>query len=381
VPVLRNRPHGEPEQGAVSAMFALLLSQLVIIGMLAMVVDLGQLWAEREELQNGADAAAHSVALDCAHDNECAMDTLTAIAAAAANVNAKDGSAQTAVRCIRSDTANEDCDLPFTNLTRCTGEPPDTDFVEIRTRTLTADGQTLFPPAFGTALLGASYQGGQTAACARVAWGGLVTAPSAFSLAISECAFTNATRPNPGFTPYEQVKAGTPDPAFEAQIEDFTEGCGDPGDPLDAGDLAWLDPPGGDCFQRYELDATVPGRELDATMTEPLCHHGDLTAGLGAFFDDFRKPVVLPVFDQSQTSREIGPGHNYRISGFAYFLPSGYRFGPATGRPSIFPPHRDCEPPCLQGFFTQAAITGTVLRPGVPGDRPDHGLRGIQLVG
>ena len=54
------------ERGAIGIIVAALLGFGVLTGMGALVVDVGQLYQERAELQNGADAAALGVAKSCA---------------------------------------------------------------------------------------------------------------------------------------------------------------------------------------------------------------------------------------------------------------------------------------------------------------------------
>ena len=63
---------------------------VVLLGMGALVIDVGQLYAERRELQNGADAAALAVAQDCA-GGDCLDETTTADTYA--DDNAHDGEA------------------------------------------------------------------------------------------------------------------------------------------------------------------------------------------------------------------------------------------------------------------------------------------------
>ena len=72
------------DRGAVGVMVALLL--LVLIGVGAMAVDVGQIYEERAQLQNGADAGALAVANSCAK-----ASCNTSLAAALANANANDG--------------------------------------------------------------------------------------------------------------------------------------------------------------------------------------------------------------------------------------------------------------------------------------------------
>ena len=54
------------ERGVVAAIVAILLGTGVLLGMGALVIDVGQIYQERAELQNGADAAALAVAKSCA---------------------------------------------------------------------------------------------------------------------------------------------------------------------------------------------------------------------------------------------------------------------------------------------------------------------------
>ena len=57
---------GRDERGAVAVIVALMLGTGVLTGIGALVIDVGQIYQERAELQNGADAAALAVAKSCA---------------------------------------------------------------------------------------------------------------------------------------------------------------------------------------------------------------------------------------------------------------------------------------------------------------------------
>src|SRR5689334_9030817 len=82
------------ERGAVAILIAITLGTGVLLGSSALVVDVGKLYVEREQLTSGADAAALAVAQACgagkcnnASDGANQMHT----ARKYANVNAKDG--------------------------------------------------------------------------------------------------------------------------------------------------------------------------------------------------------------------------------------------------------------------------------------------------
>jgi hypothetical protein len=70
------------EDGAVAVITALLM--VLLLGMAAIVIDIGAIYAERFQLQNGADAAALAIAQDCAAGN-CANASATATGLAGKN--------------------------------------------------------------------------------------------------------------------------------------------------------------------------------------------------------------------------------------------------------------------------------------------------------
>ncbi|MHA7208942.1 pilus assembly protein TadG-related protein [Arthrobacter sp. MDT1-65] len=79
------------EDGAIAVMVALLM--VVLLGVTALVVDLGMVYAERAQLQNGADAAALAIAQDCSLGN-CGTPATTA--RELANQNSNDGASAAA---------------------------------------------------------------------------------------------------------------------------------------------------------------------------------------------------------------------------------------------------------------------------------------------
>ncbi len=57
---------GRDEEGAIGVLVAIFLAGGVLLGMGALVIDVGRLYQNRAELQNGADAGALAVAKSCA---------------------------------------------------------------------------------------------------------------------------------------------------------------------------------------------------------------------------------------------------------------------------------------------------------------------------
>lgn len=77
------------EKGAVGVLVAVMV--LVLIGTGAIAVDVGQMYAERAELQNAADSGALAGADICSGTGGCAQADADAVAASLANENSKDG--------------------------------------------------------------------------------------------------------------------------------------------------------------------------------------------------------------------------------------------------------------------------------------------------
>ena len=91
------------DRGAVATVFGILLSGGVLLGLMALVIDVGQLYVERGELQTGADAAALAVARACATNTPDCRDlpAVTALAQRYLDDNASDGVSKLDVFCGR----------------------------------------------------------------------------------------------------------------------------------------------------------------------------------------------------------------------------------------------------------------------------------------
>lgn len=79
----------DKERGAAGVLVAVML--LALIGVGAIAVDVGQIYAERAELQNAADAGALAGAQICSETLGCTQSDATAVAGLLANQNSKDG--------------------------------------------------------------------------------------------------------------------------------------------------------------------------------------------------------------------------------------------------------------------------------------------------
>ena len=154
-----------------ATVFALLLGGGVLLGLMAMVVDVGQIYVERGELQSSADAAALAVARACATDaTDC--DTTSAVVALAqryADQNSSDGVTKLEIVCGSADLLDP-CPAPAANLTACLGNPPPTgNWVEVRVSTELPGDRFVLPPSFARAV-SPDFDGVSVGACARASW-------------------------------------------------------------------------------------------------------------------------------------------------------------------------------------------------------------------
>ena len=339
-PILRRI--GRDDRGAIAVLVVILIGGGVLTGIGALVIDVGQLYAERAQLQNGADAAALGVAKSCA-----AGSCTPGVAVTYADANAQDGAS--AVDLVCGSGTLDGCPAGTGGITDCP-PPGGGNFVDVHTSTENADGSTLLPPVFARLLPGeANYNGTTVGACAQAQWGPPLTATT-LAVTISACEWDNDTSLGTLFAP--------PPPY--------------PQDPLPAPSadqvLRLRTSPGGGCASE-PAGADGPsafGWTIDQTGTCAMTiSTGSYGASTGASAGGScqqalasavasRAPVYVPVYISVTGT---GSGTAYTLKGFAAFVITGYRV-PGAAAPDWLNPANDCSPPdqCINGFFVRALI-------------------------
>lgn len=374
------------DRGAVATLVAVLLGSGALLGIGAMVVDVGQLYAEREELQNGADAAALAAAQECSA-GRCAPGRLTTLAGSYAGKNAADGLADAALCGYDAKArALSDCPAPATNLTRCAGDRPATgkNYVEVTTSTRSKTN-TLLPPTFAGALMGKDYRGSTVAACARARWGGPAKL-RALGMGVSECAWRNLTKNG---TDYSELPIKVPffplEPPNPGEDAIFANLSACRGDASSAGgSFSWLGGSAGRCQTDVATGSEVTGisgNDWTALFQEFPCRWDRVLGWLGDLWSSRPEVIYLPVYD---SSKSLGGGKfSYHISGYAAFVPTGYNFPGLTKTPSwnqlilggcwnLFGGESGY---CMSGFFVRKLISGPV------GNDADYGVGAVDLTG
>jgi len=334
------------ERGAVLVWVALMMVPL--LGMGALVIDVGALYHERRQLQNGADAAALAVAQDCAA-GDCEDEAGTADTYA--DDNANDGAAN----------IDEVCGVG-PGLSACTTPPPGTDgaagWVKVTTSTNnpanTADNtqvEFLLAPVLDAANVGATVE-----ATAVAAWGPAGRATTV-PLTISVCEFAAMG----GSVDPPVFPSGTTYIYFHGSVPAGSCPAGPSGadDPISGG-FGWLD--SSDCEVSVEADGWVSDKTGNGVPND--CNPADWQG----------VEVLIPLYDG--TNGLTGANGEYHVSGFIGFRVLGYRF-PGQGWPSGFncPAQPGNSGTCLYGEFTTVTTTGDQF------GGTDYGARVIKMIG
>ena len=340
------------DRGAIATLVAVLLAAGVLLGMGALVIDVGQLYAERAQLQNGADAAALAVAQGCAKGVSTCDASTAGTAGTYADGNANDGAAGVTLVCGSNGAGTlAGCPASTGARTDCPAAPPSgTKYVDVHTATRTAGGSTLLPPALARAIAGnGGYAGTTVLACARAAWGAPSSATS-LALTISLCEWTAATA---GGTSYATPPPYPPNPLPPSTVDQALQlhgsgsACAGGASGWDLpGGFGWLDDPSGNCA------ATVDVNDIYQDDTGVSAGGSCKTALADARTN--RTLVFIPVYDGAG-----GTGHNryYHLTGFAAFVVTGYAL-PGFSAPSWLTGKSYCKgsAKCIYGYFTQGLV-------------------------
>lgn len=259
------------ERGAAGVMVAVMM--LVLVGAGALAVDVGQIYAERAQLQNGADAGALAVALSCEQGtcNSALADNL-------ANSNANDAASTAAV------------DLTVAG--------------QVTVTTSTKNGSS----SFLTNLFANALNAGPVTVGAQATAGvGLPGSGSGFPLALSDNCYN--------------LTSGSP--TAQVQKISYKPGgtCTGPSGTQIPGGWGWLDE-SSPCNATTHVGTNDMGS--DPGNNPP--------SGCSDILDDWKATLLaggevkahFPVFD---TATGTGQGGSFHIIGYATFKIWGWKFG------------------------------------------------------
>jgi Putative Flp pilus-assembly TadE/G-like len=346
MPRLTYRPRllGRRDDGGVASIVGILAATGVLLAMAALTVDVGQLYAEREDLQSGADASALAIALDCGRNRQAECQGAAATAQTYADRTARDGQADPTRVC-----GNDIRDwLPpcsslnlERNLTACIGaRPTDVNYVEVyvRTERPVSTDRYILPPSFAQTLVGGTSPAG-VGACARVAYG---PPKHGIAFTVNVCEATTAETKAVPYSPWPPSSAYWDKEVYLGVHGPGNQSCS-PGTPPSGWSL-----PGG-----YDwLDEDSPCNfVLGSDGIYGGASGGPPSQDCKDMLDDLRdnaRIVAIPVY---RWERGSGQNIEYQIDHYMPFVVTGY-YLPGLREPSIVTGADPCNgnDTCIYGF-------------------------------
>jgi len=350
------------DRGAVTVLVAVLMSSGVLLGMTAYAVDLGVLYADRDQALNAANAAAMAAAQACVRPgNNCGRTAVDAYATAnvrGIGVTLSSTSAGDPVCGVDNSTGRlPPCDNP-TGAKRCLGDrDPSTSYAEVHATTTGVNGSTVLPPSFaGSVVPGYTRAGVQ--ACARVAWGPPKGPYAAFGL--SKCRFDQLTNGGVGssssrFWAVYQV------PPVRAELTLVLQA---PVTRLETcGNLGYLESPTDDC----RINRLNEGDELDGS-TDNATHTAPVPPGCLTLLQakakrpttaDPQPYLLMPIYRNTLPDLTPTPHTDFKpVVGIAAFQVTGYRLDNNPSLDWLTGAVTACGSAlrCIRGYFVWANI-------------------------
>lgn len=305
----------DDEDGGITVIIALCL--VVFFGFAALAVDVGALYAERRQLQSGADAGALAIAEDCARGTiDCVAAVVEDIAEDYADLNANDAA-----------TLAEDVELDLNPR----GES------KVTVTTLTEDpttGNDSFSLMFARVL---GFTDTQVRAQATARWGPAV-AVEGFPLGVCQDLW-QANRPDPATAdPGPTIDIRYKGPGNDPPENDCLDGEGENFNPgTNPGNFSWLDTADGSCSTYYDFSdgsitasgdtgANVPNEcsdEINDMIADIRAHKAQVGNLIHADPADNLLPIrVLPIYSEVNGT---GTNAEYQLVTFGAFEFSGLK--------------------------------------------------------
>lgn len=272
------------ERGATAVVFAFLA--IPLLGGVALAVDVGALYFEKAQLQNGADAAALRVALACAAVEETAPDPCVV------GSTALNGTADTSADENANDDGGADASATFRN---------GRNEVTVMTTTRTDDGETALRHPLAS-LIGINPT--TVGASATAEWGSVYSGTT-LALAIDQCEFEQF-----GPESSNPLTAGAQIVLRYDENAQKTPGCADA-----RGGFGWLVSPEQDCLVELHVESTSEVIEgvLDGETGNNAKKSGCTSSMLDAYVLS-GEPILVPIYYDVDGN---GAGTAYRIKFFA----------------------------------------------------------------
>ncbi|MDR6505366.1 Flp pilus assembly protein TadG [Arthrobacter oryzae] len=315
---------------------------VVLMGFAAIAVDVGAMYAEKAQLQNGADSSALAIAGDCANGDCGEVDATGALLA---NANSNDSSSGVA-------------SITFPN--------PTTVRVETNTRDA-GSGANSFSLFFAQIM---GFESTDIRAAAEATWG-TPTAATTLPWTVSKCVFEKYLSSSQ-LAELNSTGSFTGDPVptrillrYDQNVPTYP-GCAAQNGYAPGG-FGWLDTDNG-----CSADIDVANSEVGSNPGNDL---PNVCRDMPATIMD--SPILIPIFT---TAVQNGQKTKYSLVGFLAFQVTGFKFGGGPGLTNLDPsapacPGGNCRG--IQGYFTRFVS----LEEGVSssGGNPNYGASSVWL--
>lgn len=291
--LLKHTASDNSERGAVGVMVVILMTAL--LGFAAIAVDIGLVYAERAQLQNGADAAALAVAQECARNLAAAQCTPTStLAHSLSDQNALDGMSN-----VRSTTVDKSRGEVIVSLGAEEGGAAENSV------------SLFFARALG---LASSEVGARSSAV----WGSPVAGSTAFPLAVSVCQVEN------------RVDGSLQ--RLQAHGSGANAACnyGPSGQSVPGG-FGWIVPEPNKCGGYIDLALSEGGSEPG--NSEPANCSTTLQKWASEINAGREVTILIPVFNKVTGT---GSSAIYSLTAFAAFTVTGWKFSGNDTLPATF---------------------------------------------
>ena len=323
------------ERGGIAVWVAMSFIPILIV--MALVYDVGLLYWEKGQLQNGADASALTVAQECATSPSTCTGNAGALAGGMSSVNANDDLANAAIQNLQVNGSS--------------GR------VTIRSTTLNDSGTSLRHPFLS--LVGPSAT--TVGATATAEWGTPI-AGSTFPLAIAECEFSDL--------PAQPADVENP------LVSELLINNGNTSEPCAngyPGGFGWLDAVG--CVAEVSAGGLVPGTPgIQPNVNKTGCTAQD-------FQEILCETHLIPLYSSTTANGSNGV---YTVSRFAAFVVTAVKTGGAgsaiycSDYPNLPAFTSGGNAKGIQGFFVEYVELGEEFELGT---LPDAGLSIVRLTG
>ena len=190
-----NRCRLAADDGIIGLIFVLVVASGALFGLLALSVDVGNIYAERRVVQNAADAAAMSGAIQCATQH-CDQVTVQNLTVGYTNPNSPDLKTEVSGLCVQKPGSSA-CPAVGTKQLDCRAVPTNYQkFVRVYTKSLDATGNNRLIPWISNAIAESVNAGTTVTSCSQAAWGTVKTVPVYYPFALPACGYDEETNLN-----------------------------------------------------------------------------------------------------------------------------------------------------------------------------------------